>query len=199
MNSNKATPDHDHVVVGDDSEDEQDPPRNFTSKQLRYFDGARVTEGRVETDKPLYLSLDGKVFDVSKGREFYGPGGPYEAFAGRECGVALAKMSFDEEHLDIKCDNLNFGEKAALDEWMEKFQYFKSYPVVGRLLLDSELPDGNRIISKKELSEHKGNQNVPEGYATAPIYIGKNLLLRLRRVLPPSYHIVSSRCFRESI
>ena len=84
-------------------------------------------------------------------------------------------MSFDEEHLDTKCDELNFGEKASLDEWTEKFQYYKDYPVVGRLLLDSELPDANNIISKEELSKHKGDQEIPKGYASPPIYIGKRI------------------------
>jgi hypothetical protein len=84
-------------------------------------------------------------------------------------------MSFEEEHLDIKCNDLNFGEQATLDEWAQKFQYFKDYPVVGRLLLDSELPDADRIISKEELSMHKGDQDVPEGYASPPIYIGKRI------------------------
>lgn len=157
--------------MADDEEEESEPepPRNFTIEQLRAFDGSTSDRGEVQ---PVYLSLNGTVFDVSRGKDFYGPGGPYEVFAGRECGVALAKMSFDEEHLDnVKaCSELNFGEKAELDGWMEKFQYYRGYPIVGRLITD--LPDSERTISLEELAKQTGaNDEIPEGYATAPIYV----------------------------
>lgn len=64
--------------------EEPEPPRNFTPKQLREFNGTPDKDGN---DKPVYLSVNGIVFDMTKGRDFYGPGGPYEKFAGRECGV----------------------------------------------------------------------------------------------------------------
>ena len=79
------------VNGGDEQkEEEKEPPRNFTAKQLAHFDGKK--DGTSDEDKPVYLSLEGTVFDVSDGRNFYGPGGPYELFAGHECGVAMAKF-----------------------------------------------------------------------------------------------------------
>lgn len=36
-----------------------------------------------DASKPLLLAADGFVFDVSAGRTFYGPGGPYGKMAGR--------------------------------------------------------------------------------------------------------------------
>ena len=95
----------------EEDEDEPEPPRNFTIKQLSHFDGTH--DEKMKEDKPVYLSLAGTVFDVTRGKDFYGPGGPYSMFAGRECGMALAKMSFDEKYLDnvSGCADLNFGEK----------------------------------------------------------------------------------------
>lgn len=86
-------------------------------------------------------------------------------------------MSFDTEHLDdlAGCDNLNFGEKTELEGWVEKFKYYRNYPVKGRFVPDEKLKAlKDRVINPEELGKHKGEESeeVPEGYATAPIYIG---------------------------
>ncbi len=158
--------------VEEEEDEEEDEPRNFTMKQLLHFNG-KMDEKFGEL-KPVYLSLNGTVFDVSKGRDFYGEGGPYEQFAGRECGVALAKMSFEESHLDdiAGCEKLSFVEKDELDNWISKFKYYRGYPIKGRLFADSDLPDPNRMITPEELKKNNGEGEVPENYATAPIYIG---------------------------
>ena len=166
-------------AVGSDTtdkkeEEETEPPRNFTSKQLIYFDGEK--DEKTGEDKPVYLSVNGIVFDMTGGRNFYGPDGPYASFAGKECGVALAKMSFETEHLDdlAGCKDLNYGEKDELDGWIEKFTYYRHYPVKGRFVPDEELKSfASRILTSEDLSKHRGDaEEIPEGYATAPIYIG---------------------------
>lgn len=160
----------------DEEEDEEpEPPRNFTATQLKYFDGTK--DESTGDDKPVYLSVNGQVFDVSDGRDFYGPDGPYEKFAGRECGVALAKMSFDVEHLDDLegCANLKPSEKQELEGWIEKFTYYRPYPIKGRLVPDSILNSlKDRKLSKEELAKYNGEceNEIPEGYATQPIYLG---------------------------
>jgi len=153
----------------DDEDDERDPPRNFTSKQLAHFDGTKDSN---DEDKPVYLSLNGIVFDVSRGRNYYGPGGPYALFAGHEAGVALAKMSFDTEFLDTSCDTLNHGERMELENWIEKFTHYRCYPILGRWIPDNIMPNSDQILTKEDLAAHDGLQECPKGYATAPIYIG---------------------------
>ncbi|KAL7468539.1 hypothetical protein ACHAXS_008777 [Conticribra weissflogii] len=159
-----------------EEEETPEPLRNFTLKQLRHFDG-KIDE-KSEEPRPVYLSLGGTVFDVSKGRDFYGPGGPYESFAGRECGAALAKMSFEESLLDdmTACECLGVGEKRELENWLEKFEHYRCYPIIGRVVPDSKLPCQDRIITAEELAKFDGKlEGVPdgefEGYATHPIYV----------------------------
>ena len=161
----------------DEEEETPEPPRNFTAKQLRHFDG--TVDDKTDEAKPVYLSLGGTVFDVSKGRDFYGPGGPYEIFAGRECGAALAKMSFDESLLDdvSACQTLGVGDKAELNNWLEKFEHYRCYPIVGKLIPDDKLPSADRIMTAEELAKFDGTiEGVPTGeylgYATHPIYLG---------------------------
>nr|XP_005887270.1 PREDICTED: membrane-associated progesterone receptor component 1 isoform X2 [Bos mutus] len=64
------------IVRGDqpaasDSDDDEPPPlprlkrRDFTPAELRRFDGVQ--------DPRILMAINGKVFDVTKGRKFYGP------------------------------------------------------------------------------------------------------------------------------
>ncbi len=88
---------------------------------------------------PVYLAIRGRVFDVTPGRQFYGPGGPYANFAGRDASRGLACGSFDEdmltEDLDAPLDTLeDLGEEEmeALRGWEERFT--DKYLEVGRLV-----------------------------------------------------------------
>jgi membrane-associated progesterone receptor component len=162
----------------EEEEEAPDPPRNFTTKQLRHFDG--TVDEKTDEKKPVYLSVAGTVFDCSNGRDFYGPGGPYEVFAGRECGAALATMSFDEKLLDdvAACEKLGVGDRNELQNWLEKFEHYRCYPIKGKLVPDDKLPSPDRIITMEELRKYNATiEDIPDskkldGYATCPIYVG---------------------------
>lgn len=89
--------------------------------------------------EPVYLSVRGRVFDVTPGRNFYGPGGPYANFAGRDASRGLAFGSFDEDMLTEDLDgpldtleDLDAEQKEALQGWEDRFE--EKYLVVGRLV-----------------------------------------------------------------
>jgi membrane-associated progesterone receptor component len=103
----------------------------FTPKQLLPNNGL--------DGQPVYLAVRGRVFDVSPGRNFYGPGGPYANFAGRDASRGLACGSFDVEMLteDLdgpldKLEDLGAEELEALRGWEERF--LEKYMVVGKLV-----------------------------------------------------------------
>ncbi|KAJ0044200.1 hypothetical protein NL108_008100, partial [Boleophthalmus pectinirostris] len=50
-------------------------------------------------DLPIYMAVKGVVFDVTKGKEFYGKGAPYNALVGKDSSRAVAKMSLNPEDL----------------------------------------------------------------------------------------------------
>ncbi|GJM85653.1 hypothetical protein PR202_ga02124 [Eleusine coracana subsp. coracana] len=53
---------------------------------------------------------------------FYGPGGPYASFAGRDASRALANMSFEPDDLTGDVSVLGPLEIEALQEWEYKFK-----------------------------------------------------------------------------
>lgn len=95
------------------------------------------------SSRPVYLAVRDRVFDVTPGKHFYGPGGPYENFAGRDASRGLAFGSFDEDMLTSDLDgpldrlgDLNEEQKEALKGWEERFE--DKYLVVGRLVAVGE-------------------------------------------------------------
>ncbi|XP_013391224.1 membrane-associated progesterone receptor component 1 [Lingula anatina] len=109
--------------------------RDFTLEQLREFDG----KGR---DGRLLVAVNGKVFDVTRGKRFYGPDGPYGLFAGRDASRGLATFSLDtenairDEYDDLS--DLNSMQMDSIREW--EMQFTEKYDYVGRLLKPGETP-----------------------------------------------------------
>ncbi|CDP21112.1 unnamed protein product [Coffea canephora] len=96
----------------------------FTLQQLKQYDGS-------DPSKPIYVAVKGQVFDVTAGKSFYGPGGSYCMFAGKDASRALAKMSKNDEDVIGSLDGLSEKEIQTLDDWEKKFE--AKYPVVGSL------------------------------------------------------------------
>lgn len=65
-------------------------PINLTDADLSLYDGSNP-------DLPLYIALNGSIYDVSAGRHFYGPGGSYHFFAGRDATRAFVTGCFDTD------------------------------------------------------------------------------------------------------
>jgi membrane-associated progesterone receptor component len=117
----------------------RDPPptvfRTYTPRTLLPFNG--------ENGQPVYLAVRGRVYDVSRGRNFYGPGGPYSNFAGRDASRGLACNSFDEEMLTKDLDGpldtlegLGPEEQESLEGWDGRFS--EKYDIVGKLVSVAE-------------------------------------------------------------
>ena len=81
--TNEPTRDGTHAPQHED--DDEEPPRDFTPKQLREFDGK-------DEDTPLYVCVKGDGFDVSEARVLRS-GWWYALFAGRDAPKCLATMS----------------------------------------------------------------------------------------------------------
>ncbi|KAL7750379.1 Dihydrodipicolinate synthase [Sorochytrium milnesiophthora] len=109
--------------------------RHFTPHTLLPYNG-------VDSEK-IYMGVNGKVYDVTRGAQFYGPDGPYGNFGTRDASRGLAKHSFDKDMLtdinksmddlrDLKSDELD-----ALRDWESHFAV--KYDHVGWLVNEYEL------------------------------------------------------------
>lgn len=97
----------------------------MTAQQLSQYNGT-------DPSKPIYVAVKGRVFDVTAGKSFYGPGGPYAMFAGKDASRALGKMSKNEEDVSPSLDGLTDKEIGVLNDWETKF--LAKYPVVATVI-----------------------------------------------------------------
>ncbi|KAJ9544379.1 hypothetical protein OSB04_024086 [Centaurea solstitialis] len=76
-------------------------------------------------------------------RMFYGPGGPYALFAGRDASRALALMSFEPSDLTGNIEGLGSSELEVLEDWEAKFE--EKYVKVGQLVSEKTSNDDNKL------------------------------------------------------
>ncbi|KAG2329592.1 hypothetical protein Bca52824_000772 [Brassica carinata] len=96
----------------------------ITEEELKQYDGS-------DSKKPLLMAIKGQIYDVSQSRMFYGPGGPYALFAGKDASRALAKMSFEESDLTGDISGLGPFELDALQDW--EYKFMSKYVKVGTI------------------------------------------------------------------
>lgn len=99
------------------------PVRLFTDDDLKLHDGS-------EEGQPIYMAVKGVVFDVTKGKEFYGKDAPYNALVGKDSTRAVAKMSLQPDDLTSDTTGLTDNELRSLDSVFEG-TYKAKYPIVG--------------------------------------------------------------------
>jgi predicted heme/steroid binding protein len=63
---------------------------HLTDAELKAYDGSDPT-------KPIYLAINGTIYDVSSSPTTYGPGGSYHFFAGRDAARAFLTGCFAED------------------------------------------------------------------------------------------------------
>lgn len=62
----------------------------MTDAELLGYDGS-------DPSKPIYLALNGTIYDVSSARHTYGPGGSYHVFAGKDAARGFITGCFAED------------------------------------------------------------------------------------------------------
>nr|CAD7597115.1 unnamed protein product [Timema genevievae] len=99
--------------------------RLFSVNDLSKYNG-------IEGSKGLYLSILGKVYDVKKGKQHYGPGGSYHSFAGKDASRAFITGDFNETGLSDDVLDLTPQELKSIIHWTEF--YARDYKYRGKLI-----------------------------------------------------------------
>lgn len=114
-------------------------PLNLTIQDLSQFDGTNPK-------LPIYIGINGSVFDVSRSRETYGPKGSYSFFSGRDSARAFVtgcfsnKAEFTYDLRGIDPDEA----KADIQAWQKYFHNHRKYWYVGTVMhepISGEPPD----------------------------------------------------------
>ena len=88
---------------------------------------------------PIYISVFGRVYDVTEGEKFYGEGASYGMFAGKDVTRALCLGCKDDECLVRSTEGLKDKELDEGKRWLSFFQLHDKYHYVGSLeRVDSE-------------------------------------------------------------
>ncbi|KAL3342065.1 hypothetical protein AABB24_026203 [Solanum stoloniferum] len=133
-----GSPDNRHQQRPRDFEEQQPLPPpvqlgEISGEELKQYDGS-------DSKKPLLMAIKGQIYDVSQSRMFYGPGGPYALFAGKDASRALAKMSFEEKDLTGDTSGLGPFELEALQDW--EYKFMSKYVKVGTVKQTVPVSDG---------------------------------------------------------
>lgn len=108
--------------------------RDMTVEDLLNYNGDPA-----KNDGRILVAVNGTVFDVTRGKHFYGPGGPYHAFAGRDASRMLATFNVSTPDGPVKYDDLSDLKSSEMEQVKEWYlQFREKYDIVGKLLKPNE-------------------------------------------------------------
>nr|ACG49125.1 fiber protein Fb38 [Zea mays] len=126
-------------------------PRLWMVEELSVYNGTNE-------ELPILLAILGSVFDVTKGRSHYSPGGGYHHFAGRDASRAFVSGNFTGDGLTDSLQGLSSSEVNSVVDW-RKF-YFERYIFAGKLIGRYYDSEGNptKYLKGVEVKAKRGAQ-----------------------------------------
>lgn len=134
------------------------PERLFSKEELSKFTG--------ENGEPVFLAILGRVYDVTRGKQHYGPGGGYSFFSGHDGSRAFVSGDFTDKGLTDDVTGFTNAQVLTLEEWKDFYQ--RDYIYVGKLVGNFYDSDGRPTaalaeyeqILQKALAEKQADQDL---------------------------------------
>jgi len=137
----------------------QEPPPDallFTLEELAQFDGS--TPGL-----PLYIAVQGRVYDVSEGAQFYGPGRSYNKLLGIDATYAFGTGCLRTECLtQSSALGLSKEQRKEVHRWVELYEHSDRYRLVGVLQDDPVAKALERELFARSVLEMEEQQQEQE-------------------------------------
>jgi predicted heme/steroid binding protein len=98
---------------------------------VRYFSKEDLSPFTGEDGTPIYLAIVGHVFDVTKGKDFYGVGAGYSGFAGKDGTRAYVSGNFTKEGLVEEIDDMTDQNIFDIWDWLSFYNKEEKYVFLG--------------------------------------------------------------------
>ncbi|RDB20546.1 Membrane-associated progesterone-binding protein 4 [Hypsizygus marmoreus] len=138
--------------------------RLFSERLLAQHDGS--VPGR-----PIYLAIDGDVYDVSKGKA-YQPGGSYAILAGVDAARAFGTGCF-KDHRTHDTRGMSESELRSLNHWKKFYRDHKDYVKIGRVShppIDPSSPIPKHCDPKKEAAAQAARNAAADKKSTGEVH-----------------------------
>jgi len=109
----------------------------LTLEELAEYDGRELpgTNGQA----PLFLAVRGRIYDVTAGAPFYGPGRTYHKLVGKDATRAFCTGCLEPECLISSVEGLTDAQQIEADRWIELYEHHDKYKLVGRVRVPVDL------------------------------------------------------------
>lgn len=128
----------------------------LTLEELAEFDGRPLPDS-TETAR-LFLAVRGRIYDVSAGHPFYGPGRSYHKLVSRDATRAFCTGCLEPACLISSTKGLSEAQVREADRWVELYEHHDKYKLVGAVRpppppLEGEPEHG--AVEERPLSEEE--------------------------------------------
>lgn len=122
-----------------------------------------ATMNGITENTPIYISIEGYIYDVSVARDLYGPGGPYHRLVAIDGTKAYATGCLEESciYITVKESPLTAQEQKEVTRWLDFYKNHDKYEYVGKVL-DTSVVDTLVAQEVEALLHHNkdtGNQS----------------------------------------
>jgi len=123
----------------------------LTADELVEYDGRELpgTNGHA----PLFLAVRGRIYDVTAGAPFYGPGRSYHKLVGKDATRAFCTGCLEPECLISSVDGLTEAQQKEADRWIELYEHHDKYKLVGRVRLAVDLTSEDEQEQAEDAAE----------------------------------------------
>ncbi|CAJ1965225.1 unnamed protein product [Cylindrotheca closterium] len=87
-----------------------------------------------ENGSLIWLSILGKVYDVTEGKEYYGPGQSYNSLTAADTTVPFVSGTFTKEEAKKDPVELSDSDLTGILEWQKFYSESDKYHLVGKLV-----------------------------------------------------------------